>query len=144
MKAGLSYTLAYIVSLVEMTYYVTKRKDMKDIVKNWGENFLIAVTDDGKEIMGTLTWKKMDPGTLIYDGRPIENTVYELFSLVVPVEYRRSGVARKLCEIALDKAKADKADIYLGKFIITNGKFIKTMNSHGMGSYRLLQAKLHF
>merc|ERR1711953_563772 len=43
--AGLSYTLAYIVSLVEMTYYVT-RDDMKTIVKNWGKNFLVAVTDD--------------------------------------------------------------------------------------------------
>ena len=97
---------------------------MKNIVTNWGKNFLVAVTDDEKEIMGTLTWKKMDPGTLIFDGRPIENTVYELFSLVVPVKYRRSGVARKLCEMALEKAKADKADVYLGKFIITNGKFI--------------------
>ena len=57
----------------------------------------------------------MEPGTVIFDGRPIENTVYELFSLVVPVEYRRSGVARKLCEVALDKANQDKADVYLGK-----------------------------
>ena len=99
-----------------MTFYVNRREDMKDIVMNWGEDFLVAVTDDGKEIMGTLTWRKMDPGTLTFDGRLIENTAYELFSLVVPVEYRRSGVARKLCELALDKAKADKADIYLGKF----------------------------
>ena len=98
-----------------MTFYVNRRNDMKDIVENWGENFLVAVTDDGKEIMGALTWKKMDPGTVVFDGRPIENTVYELFSLVVPVEYRRSGVARKLCELALDKAKADEAVIYLGK-----------------------------
>ena len=99
-----------------MTFYVNRREDMKDIVMNWGEDFLVAVTDDGKEIMGTLTWRKMDPGTLTFDGRLIENTAYELFSLVVPVEYRRSGVARKLCELAIDKAKADKADIYLGKF----------------------------
>ena len=70
---------------------------------------------DGQKIMGTLTWKRMDPGTVIFDGRPIENTVYELFSLVVPVEYRRSGVARKLCEVALEKANQDKADVYLGK-----------------------------
>ena len=70
---------------------------------------------DGQKIMGTLTWKRMEPGTVIVDGCPIENTVYELFSLVVPVEYRRSGVARKLCEVALDKANQDKADVYLGK-----------------------------
>ena len=57
----------------------------------------------------------MEPGTVIFDGRPIENTVYELFSLVVPVEYRRSGVARKLCEVALEKANQDKADVYLGE-----------------------------
>ena len=65
--------------------------------------------------MGTLTWKKMEPGTVSFGGQLIESTVYELFSLVVPVEYRRSGVARKLCQVALDKAKTDKADIYLGK-----------------------------
>ena len=65
--------------------------------------------------MGTLTWKKMEPGTVSFGGLLIERTVYELFSLVVPVEYRRSGVARKLCQVALDKAKTEKADIYLGK-----------------------------
>merc|ERR1711962_1837605 len=53
--AGLCYSLAYIVSLVEMTYYVNRRGDMKDIISNWGEDFLVAVTNDEKEIMGTLT-----------------------------------------------------------------------------------------
>ena len=46
LQAGLSYALAYVVSLVEMTFYVNRRSDMKDIVSHWGEDFLVAVTDD--------------------------------------------------------------------------------------------------
>ena len=45
-KVGLSYGLAYLVSLVEMTFYVKRRDDMKDIVSHWGDDFLVAVTDD--------------------------------------------------------------------------------------------------
>ena len=89
------------------------RTDMNNIYENHKEDFFVAerFSVDGREILGTIGIQR-SPGEVKFRGERIEN-VWEVYSLSVAKNERRSGIADKMMRKVEELAKLNNVGLFV-------------------------------
>lgn len=93
--------------------YRAMRTDMNNIYENHKEDFFVAerFSVDGREILGTIGIQR-SPGEVKFRGERIEN-VWEVYSLSVAKNERRSGIADKMMRKVEELAKLNNVGLFV-------------------------------